>query len=195
MLCETIRIVSRDMVIVLVAATSLASAPYGYASQVFIGQASINQSNTKPLDLKALVERAEKLRSEAKHGEAILVWRKILAILENALKPEQLSIALALNNLGLLLSNQGQYAAAEALYRRSLAIHEKVLRPDHPDVALSLNNLAELLIFFDQTLRRCGWRLGSGELIVQYIDGAHRICGRPIVTSRLLPPARGSTVL
>ncbi len=54
-------------------------------------------------------------------------------------------MATSLNNLALLLNNQGQYAAAEPLYRRSLAISEKALGPDHPDVALSLNNLAVLL--------------------------------------------------
>jgi hypothetical protein len=47
--------------------------------------------------------------------------------------------------LGLLLSDQGELATARPLYERALGIREKVLGPEHPDTAQGLNNLASLL--------------------------------------------------
>ena len=52
---------------------------------------------------------------------------------------------MSLNNLALLLQDQGDLAGARALYERALAIREKALGPEHPDTAKSLNNLAVLL--------------------------------------------------
>ncbi|RME56738.1 MAG: tetratricopeptide repeat-containing protein, partial [Deltaproteobacteria bacterium] len=52
---------------------------------------------------------------------------------------------LTLNNLALLLHEEGDYVAARPLYERALAIWEKALGPDHPNVATVLNNLAFLL--------------------------------------------------
>jgi tetratricopeptide (TPR) repeat protein len=53
--------------------------------------------------------------------------------------------ATVLNNLALLLENQGDLAAARPLYERALAIREKALGPEHPETATGLNNLASLL--------------------------------------------------
>jgi len=50
----------------------------------------------------------------------------------------------SLNNLALLLKDQGELAAARPLYERALDIDERVLGPDHPSTAGSLNNLATL---------------------------------------------------
>ena len=50
-----------------------------------------------------------------------------------------------LNNLAVLLHDQGNYDAAEPSYRHALAINEKVLGNEHPNTANSLNNLARLL--------------------------------------------------
>jgi hypothetical protein len=61
------------------------------------------------------------------------------------LGPEHPGTAISLDNLALLLSDQGDLAAARPLHARALAVHEKVLGPEHPDTATSLNNLAGLL--------------------------------------------------
>ena len=49
----------------------------------------------------------------------------------------------SLNNLAILLQDQGDFAGARPLYERALAIHERVLGPEHPETATSLNNLAD----------------------------------------------------
>ena len=138
-------IMPRKLAISLMAAAALVSAPLSYASPALVVQAPAPQSSGNQPDVKALVERAEKLQAEGKYGEAAAIWRQVLAIAEQALGPNHPDVANSLNDLALLLKNQGQYAAAEPLYRRSLAIREKALLPDHPAVANSLNNLALLL--------------------------------------------------
>ncbi len=53
-------------------------------------------------------------------------------------------MAISLNNLADVCSNQGRCAEAEPLYRRALAIWEKALGPVHDRVASSLNGLASM---------------------------------------------------
>ena len=48
------------------------------------------------------------------------------------------------NNLTLVLGNQGKYEAAE-MHRRALVPKEKVLGLEHPTTLLSMSNLAEVL--------------------------------------------------
>ena len=64
---------------------------------------------------------------------------------QGQLGPEHPDTARSLNNLGLVLWAQGDFAGARPLYERALAIKEKALRPEHSDTATSLNNLARLL--------------------------------------------------
>jgi len=68
-----------------------------------------------------------------------------LAITEKVRGPEHPSTWSCLNNLAVLLEDQGTYAAAEPLCRRALAIAEKVRGSEHPETGVSLNNLAGLL--------------------------------------------------
>ncbi|CUS15401.1 unnamed protein product, partial [Tuber aestivum] len=51
----------------------------------------------------------------------------------------------SLNNLALVLRNQGKYGESEGMHRRAIEGFEKVLGPDHPNTLKSLNNLAMLL--------------------------------------------------
>lgn len=51
-------------------------------------------------------------------------------------------VADSLNDLALLLDDQGRHAEAAPLHLRALAIREQALGPAHPAVAQSLNNLA-----------------------------------------------------
>jgi len=52
--------------------------------------------------------------------------------------------ALSLNNLAVLLQDQGELAAASPLLERALATYERVLGTDHPDTATARANLGSL---------------------------------------------------
>ncbi|MGB6697833.1 MAG: tetratricopeptide repeat protein [Methylocella sp.] len=80
-----------------------------------------------------------------RYSSAAQWWRETLEAVEASLGPEHPDTAQSLNNLALLLQNQGDLAGARPLHERALAIREKALGPDHPDTAASLNNLASLL--------------------------------------------------
>ena len=81
----------------------------------------------------------------AAYEQARPLFERALAINEKVLGPDHPDTALSLNNLALLLQDQGDLAGARALHERALAIREKALGPQHPDTAESLNNLALLL--------------------------------------------------
>ncbi len=83
--------------------------------------------------------------TQGKCEEAEPLFKRSLAIRENALGPDHPDVALSLNNLAGLYRTQGKYDQAEPLYRRSLPIFEKALGPDHPNVATALENYALLL--------------------------------------------------
>ena len=91
-----------------------------------------------------LNQQVLQLYGQGRHGEAIPLAQRALAIREKALGPDHPDTALSLNNLAELYRATGAYAKAEPLYQRALAIIEKALGPEHPYTALSLNNLAEL---------------------------------------------------
>ena len=50
-----------------------------------------------------------------------------------------------MNNLAVLLKDQGHYADAEPLYREALQGRREALGPRHPDTLRSLNDLATVL--------------------------------------------------
>jgi tetratricopeptide (TPR) repeat protein len=81
----------------------------------------------------------------AAYPEARTLFDRALAIREKALGPEHPDTAGSLNNVALLLRDQGDLAGARPLFERALAISEKALGPEHPSTATSLNNLALLL--------------------------------------------------
>ncbi len=134
----------RGLAISLMAATLISVQP-GCAVPARVAQANDNESTSDQPDLKAMIERAEKLRTEGKFGPAATIWQQILLIVEKLHGPEHPDVAISLSNLAFVLTTQGQYAAAEPLYRRSLVILEKALGPDHPELAQRLNNLAFIL--------------------------------------------------
>jgi tetratricopeptide (TPR) repeat protein len=72
------------------------------------------------------------------------LYRRALAIREQANRPEHPEMAVLLNNLAEHLRREGKMRQAEPFYRRALTIQE--LRPGaHPDYAATLNNWAEFL--------------------------------------------------
>ncbi|GLI65193.1 hypothetical protein VaNZ11_008655 [Volvox africanus] len=50
-----------------------------------------------------------------------------------------------LNNLALLLQDQGKYGEAEKLHRRVVACLDRLLGPEHPDTLSSVTNLASVM--------------------------------------------------
>jgi CHAT domain-containing protein/tetratricopeptide (TPR) repeat protein len=138
-------IIRRGIALSLMAATTLHPAHPYYAHPTWTAQASADQSSSDLPDVKAMVDRANKMRMEGELDAAAAIWRQILIIIEREVGQDHLYVAISLNNLGEVLRQQGHHNAAETLYRRSLAIHESLLGPDHPYVATSLNNLAGLL--------------------------------------------------
>ncbi|MFI5013205.1 MAG: tetratricopeptide repeat protein [Hyphomicrobiales bacterium] len=79
------------------------------------------------------------------YAQARPLYERSLAIREKALGADHPDTAVSLNNLAVLLQDQGDMAGARPLYERALAIREKVLGADHQDTAATLNNLAVLL--------------------------------------------------
>ncbi|MCL4262588.1 MAG: tetratricopeptide repeat protein [Anaerolineae bacterium] len=85
------------------------------------------------------------LHHRAVYTQAGDCYRRALAIDEKALGPDHPTVATRLNNLGMLLKDEGDLAGARPYLERALAIDEKALGPDHPEVAIRLNNLGMLL--------------------------------------------------
>ena len=85
-------------------------------------------------------------RREQDVAAAVALEQELLAALDKAeaLGPEHLSVALALNDLGLYYYRANRDDEAEPLHKRALDIQEKVLGPTHPDVVQTLHNLAAL---------------------------------------------------
>jgi tetratricopeptide (TPR) repeat protein len=109
-----------------------------------VSQPTYSQESEQEEAILALCQQVAELHHEGRYTEAISVTKRILAMLERAFGPEDLTVAVSLNKLAALYIDFGDYADAEPLYKRSLAIREKALGPDHPDVASTLNNLALL---------------------------------------------------
>jgi CHAT domain-containing protein/Tfp pilus assembly protein PilF len=87
------------------------------------------------------------LYQNGRYADAIPLAERALAIREGVLGPDHPDVALTLNSLGMLYSNNEDFLRAESLLRRSLAIDEKVFGKDHPNLAIVSGNLGTL--YFD----------------------------------------------
>jgi tetratricopeptide (TPR) repeat protein len=74
--------------------------------------------------------------------EAEALYRRALAIWEQALGPNHVRVAMVANNLAIAYRDQKKLDEAASLLQRSLAVRETVNGPDHLDVALGLGALA-----------------------------------------------------
>jgi tetratricopeptide (TPR) repeat protein len=70
--------------------------------------------------------------------------REALEMYYNVLGREHPRIAVALDDLAVVLHQQGDSEQADSLERLSLTMREELLGPDHPDVATSLHHLAQI---------------------------------------------------
>ena len=85
---------------------------------------------------------ARLLRDQGKLDEAEPLHRRAMAGYEAKLGLDHPSTLTSVNNLALLLENQGKLDEAD---RRALAGYESKLGPDHPDTLTTVNTLANLL--------------------------------------------------
>jgi tetratricopeptide (TPR) repeat protein/predicted Ser/Thr protein kinase len=79
-----------------------------------------------------------------KGDDALVEYRRCLA-LQQQLVPGHPDLAATLNNIGVVLTNQGHYEEALAELWRAESIYEKAVGPENPEVALALTNIADLL--------------------------------------------------
>ncbi|MGI4829646.1 MAG: tetratricopeptide repeat protein [Janthinobacterium lividum] len=77
------------------------------------------------------------LFSQGKYAESVRAYKRCLD-----LRPDDAKV---MNNLGMSLMENGDYAEAEGYYRAALEENQRLLASDDPIVAKQLNNLASLL--------------------------------------------------
>src|SRR5574341_1006879 len=89
------------------------------------------------------VEAGKKSYREGKFSEAERQFTEAVKKAEQ-FGPQDLRLALSLNNLGEALRSQGKLIEAEPMYKRAVAIREQSKEGDPQDLAFVLNNLAAL---------------------------------------------------
>jgi tetratricopeptide (TPR) repeat protein len=92
---------------------------------------------------KSVTDVARQVQLDTLAGARPLMERALMTY-EKELGPEHPDTAQSLNNLALLLHDQGDLAGARPLFERALAIYEKALGPEHPNTVTVRNNLAKL---------------------------------------------------
>ena len=75
-------------------------------------------------------------------GEAIELYKRVLADQERILAPDHPDTLTARNNLAVAYRYVGRFGEAIELFERVLADRVRVLGPDHPDTLTTRNNLA-----------------------------------------------------
>jgi tetratricopeptide (TPR) repeat protein len=85
---------------------------------------------------------AKKLQGEYK--EALALYEKSLAILEQSLPPNHPDLAKSYNNIGGVYFDMGEYSKALSYYEKALEIDKKTLPPNHPDLAMSYMNIGNV---------------------------------------------------
>ena len=114
-----------------------------------IQNSSVSDETKMSATLVSLNGLAMALMNQQKYVEAESATRRQIQLLELSGKSENNSdYAVALNNLGLILSYRQQFSEAIGYHRRALAWREKHLDATDPDIAISLLNLGK--VYFDQ---------------------------------------------
>ncbi len=93
--------------------------------------------------LAGVYEARGDYRSAEPHAaRTLMLWEQLLGV-------DNPSVALATNNLAIVLYNLGRTAEARQMFERSLALTERALGPAHPNVAAMLNNLGNIHLVED----------------------------------------------
>ena len=104
------------------------------------------------------------------YQEARPLYERSLAVCERRQGPDHPDTAERLNNLALLIRDEGNLEAARPLFERALAINEKVFGSEHAATVTSLNNLALLL-------RDQGDLAAARTLFQRALSGAEKAAG------------------
>lgn len=94
-------------------------------------------------EAQSLSNLGSNYRAEHRLNEAAALFRESLELREKILDPRDREIAIAANNLAVVLQDQKRLTEAEPLILRALSIWQTV-SPKHPMVAAALNNLGVL---------------------------------------------------
>jgi Flp pilus assembly protein TadD len=68
----------------------------------------------------------------------------VLSLRKN-LGNEDASTLSSMNQVGLVLDDQGKYEEAEAMHRQTLVLRKKILSKEYPNILTSINNLVLVL--------------------------------------------------
>ena len=79
----------------------------------------------------ALESQASELTGDGKYDRAAPIAREAVVLAEELFGPESPSLAASLNNLGLILRNQGDAQGAEEALLRALTVSEAAFPTDH----------------------------------------------------------------
>ena len=118
-----------------------------YAQALPLAQAMVTALDKEPpnRDLAgALNNLAQIYGGMGQDAVAEPIYKRALAIMQQAAGLDSADMAPELTNLAALYQRQARYAEAEPLFKRALALRERSRPPRHPDVGQSLNNLATL---------------------------------------------------
>ena len=83
---------------------------------------------------------------QGRRDEAEALYKRTLAVQEQALGPDHPYVADTLENLAIVYKDQARYPEAENLYKRALAINQKVHSANHPNIASASMNLANVYL-------------------------------------------------
>ena len=83
---------------------------------------------------------------QGRRDEAEALYKRTLAVQEQALGPDHPYVADTLENLAIVYKDQARYQEAENLYKRALAINQKVHSANHPNIASASMNLANVYL-------------------------------------------------
>lgn len=118
-----------------------------HATANFTAFSSIHQqaSSVSLEDQAALVAVAGLTRRLGRWDDEYRVQALLRQARASTLGEQHPSTLTSMNNLALVLSEQGQYSEAEALHRQTLELYKRVLGEQHPSTLISINNLASVL--------------------------------------------------
>jgi tetratricopeptide (TPR) repeat protein len=119
----------------------LAGAEHAFTAAI----AEAESSGEDPLHLASSLSSLAQLKYQQKDAlQAEELFRRALALREQALGPDDKSVITSINNLAALYVSRGELDEAEPLLKRAMTASVKRVESSQGDLAINLNNLARL---------------------------------------------------